>query len=327
MGDKWKKTKFLGAGSYGTIYLASKVDSPLSDSIRVAVKSAPCEDSTSLKEEGRILYELRGCREIVQCFGEDISFENNEGVYSLLLEYASGGSLNNLIDKYEGNMPESLVACYSYMLLKGLSHVHEEGFVHCDLKPTNILVFPSQDGTEVHNLKIADFGAAKKIGEEEILTPGTDSFHRGTIFYASPESIASGLHIPASDIWSLGCIIVEMIVGKPLWTGRRKDLIKKICFGDIKIPEKISGITRHFLKMCLAKEHQKRWTANMLLDHPFIVKNLAALPPNFNDRVMLSLTNPFGRGTWVSTYDLFSTQSEPEEPADLGLVWNSLISC
>ncbi|XP_022855764.1 mitogen-activated protein kinase kinase kinase 17-like [Olea europaea var. sylvestris] len=152
----WSKVRILGAGSYGTVHLAVKVDPPLSVST-AAVKSATFPYLNWLKKEGEILFELRGCREIVQCFGEYTSIENNRGVYNLLLEYASGGSLVDLIKNYGGNMPESMAACYSYMLLKGLSHVHEKRFIHCDMKPANVLVFPSEDGT-IHNLKIADFG-------------------------------------------------------------------------------------------------------------------------------------------------------------------------
>lgn len=128
--------------------MAVNFDSPLSVST-VAVKSATTRHSTSLKNEGKILFELRGCPEIVQCFGDDTSYENNREVYNLLLDYAPIGSLADLIEKYSGNMPESVVACYCYILLKGLSHVQEKGFVHCNIKPTNILSFPGEDGSGI----------------------------------------------------------------------------------------------------------------------------------------------------------------------------------
>ncbi|CAA2991620.1 mitogen-activated kinase kinase kinase 18-like [Olea europaea subsp. europaea] len=269
----WSKVRILGAGSYGTVHLAAKVDPPLSVST-AAVKSATFPYSNWLKKEGEILFELRGCREIVQCFGEDTSIENNRGVYNLLLEYASGGSLVDLIKNYGGNMPESMVACYSYMLLKGLSHVHEKWFIHCDMKPANVLVFPSED-----------------------------------------ESIALGIHEPVTDIWSLGCIVVEMITGRRIWSTARNDgeLFQQIGFGN-PIPENISDIANDFLNKCLAKKHEQTWTADMLLNHPFIVKNLAALPPDFNDRVLLSQTNPFGNGIWASTNHLFTAPPKLQIP-------------
>ncbi|CAA3011745.1 mitogen-activated kinase kinase kinase NPK1-like [Olea europaea subsp. europaea] len=312
--DSWKKAHNLGAGTYGTVYLAEKFNPHLSIAT-AAVKSAAISHSTSLKIEGDILFELRGCREIVQCFGEDISYENNRKVYNLLLEYASGGSLADLIKKSAGNMPESLVACYSYMLLKGLSHVHEKGYVHCDIKPSNILVFPSTDGSNVHNLKIADFGLATKIGNDKILPSERSINIRGTLRYSSPESIVKGKNKPVSDIWSLGCTIVEMITGKLIWStaGSKEEIIQEIAFGN-PIPENISDIAKDFLNKCFEKYHGDRWTADMLLDHPFIVKNLKALPPNFNDRVLLSRTNPFSTGIWASELNLFTTRPEQEKP-------------
>ncbi|KAL2520378.1 Protein kinase superfamily protein [Forsythia ovata] len=156
-------------------------------------------------------------------------------------------------------MPESLVACYSYMLLKGLYHVHYKGFVHCDMKPENILVFPTRNGSKIHNLKIADFGLAKKIAEKEILIPGPSNFNRCTLLYASPESVSWGIHKPATDIWSLRCIIVEMITGKPLWNSRTstQNLIYQILFGHPHIPENISVLAKYFLKLCFKKnEHE-----------------------------------------------------------------------
>ncbi|CAI9770184.1 unnamed protein product [Fraxinus pennsylvanica] len=313
----WRKDYILGSGTYGTVYFASKLDSRLSlspHSLSVAAVKSGSAYLSSLKEEGEILHELRGCPEIVQCFGADISFENNRDVFNLLLEYAPGGSLADLIKNKEGKMPESHIACYTYMLLKGLSHVHEKGFVHCDMKPDNILVFPNEHGSTIHSLKIADFGLAKRSEEEEEFIPGSSSFNRGALLYASPESISKGIHKPVTDIWSLGCIIVEMITGKPLWTSRNaRDLIDEIKFGHPNIPKNISYCAEDFLKLCLIKNEYQRWTANMLLNHPFIFMNLSALPLNFKNPV---LPNPFGSDMQAYKLDLFSTPSKIEEPTD-----------
>ncbi|CAI9770186.1 unnamed protein product [Fraxinus pennsylvanica] len=312
MDHHWSKGNILGSGTYATVYLASKLDSRLSHSV-AAVKS-DYYYCTSLKKEGEILYKLRGCPEIIQCFGEDISIEKNKQVYNLLLEYAPGGSLADLIEKNEGKIPESHVACYSYMLLKGLSHVHEKGIVHCDMKPDNILVFPSENSSSIQNLKIADFGMAKKIEEEEEFIPGSSTFNRGALQYASPESISKGIHKPVTDIWSLGCIIAEMISGKTIWTYKdAEDLIEQIKSRNPRIPQNISYCADDFLKLCLEKNEHQRWTANMLLNHPFIFMNLSALPPNYKNPV---LPNPFGSDKWVYTFDLFSPPRKIEEPTD-----------
>ncbi|XP_071933282.1 mitogen-activated protein kinase kinase kinase 20-like [Coffea arabica] len=144
MAITWKKLKILLAGSYGKVYLTAPVESSTLSAL-AAVKSADACHSSALLEEGLYLSELRGHPNIIQCFGHDISTENGEDVYNLLLEYAAGGSLHDLINKNKGTIPESLVACYTFITLKGLSAIQEVHIVHRDIKPGNILVYPSGD--------------------------------------------------------------------------------------------------------------------------------------------------------------------------------------
>ncbi|KAL2498726.1 mitogen-activated protein kinase kinase kinase 21 [Abeliophyllum distichum] len=290
---KWKKHQILGSGSFGTVHVASPSNEPNSTNV-VAVKSASFPHSDSLKMETNFLYELRGCPEIVQCFGDDISVENNNEVYNVILEFAPGGTLSDLIN-IPGKMSERLVAFYTRMILKGLSNIHEL-FVHCDIKPGNILVFPMKDGT--NHLKIADFGLAKDVGVE------IDSY-RGTLVYSSPESVEFGVLETSTDIWSLGCIVIEMITGEKIWKNiSKQELINEIVRGEPIIPQNISDIAKDFLQRCLAKERQKRWTADKLLYHPFIVDNLVKVAENC-DQEVFSCINPLGSCSWTSTYDLF----------------------
>ncbi|KAM7461354.1 hypothetical protein LguiA_029475 [Lonicera macranthoides] len=78
----------------------------------------------------------------IRCFGEETTIcENGEMAYNLLLEYGSGETLADLIKKSNGKgLPESKVKCYNRSILKVLYHIHGCGYVHCDLKPDNILL-------------------------------------------------------------------------------------------------------------------------------------------------------------------------------------------
>ncbi|MBA0757441.1 hypothetical protein Gotri_020541, partial [Gossypium trilobum] len=78
-------------------------------------------------------------------------------VYNMFIENASGGSLLDLMNTYGGKIPEMNVNCYTQMISEVLLDVHEKGFIHSDLKPSNILAFPPQHGIGLPTLKIADF--------------------------------------------------------------------------------------------------------------------------------------------------------------------------
>ncbi|KAJ0104549.1 hypothetical protein Patl1_18263 [Pistacia atlantica] len=204
----WVKVRVLGKGSFGVVYLAVPT---FGNFPCFAVKSTILKHSSSLQKERRILEKLSCLPEIVECLGANIDYEDRVGfVYNLYLEYAAGGTLLDVI-RSGGKLSEPEVQHYTRLILKGLCSIHEKGYVHCDLKPANILVFPQKDG--INSIKIADFGLAKE--PNETLNPNCYKFRfRGTPIYMPPESVAFGEIDTALDIWSLGCIVVEMFTGR-----------------------------------------------------------------------------------------------------------------
>ena len=144
------------------------------------------------------MQDLVDCPEIVHYFGNDLTIESGVGFYNLQLEYASGGTLEDLIKKTGGKLVE--LQRYTRMIVKGLCCIHEKGYVHCDLKLANILVFRSEDGKGIA-VKIADFGILKIPREENDFVKRKLCF-RGTPIYTSPESVALG-EIEAPLIYGL----------------------------------------------------------------------------------------------------------------------------
>ncbi|KAF2322384.1 hypothetical protein GH714_013152 [Hevea brasiliensis] len=141
-------------------------------------------------------------------------------LYNLLLEYASGGTLADLKKRSGGyGLPESDVKRYTRPILKGINYIHSHDYVHCDLKPDNVLLVPSGDGDFVPN--IGDFGLPKKG--------------------SNPSETTEKACVRIADIYELP-----------------------------KIPSWISKDGKDFLKGCLVKNHQFRFTIEMLLIHPFI---------------------------------------------------------
>lgn len=266
---EWVRGDILGHGSFGTVSLA-KPGSSRSGCHNipglVAVKSCGVSSSASLVNEKDVLGRFKDCPEIIQCYGDGYSFENGEKLYNVFLEYASGGTLaDKLSNSCDHRLPENEVRRYTRGILRGLRCIHKNGFVHCDIKLQNILL--GQDGA----VKIADFGLAKKDGEEKV---GCEL--RGTPLYMSPEMVAGGDQLSPADVWALGCLVAEMFTGVPAW--RCSDvaaLLMRIGVGDEvpEIPGKLSEEGKDFIGKCFVKDPKRRWTAEMLLDHPFVSDN------------------------------------------------------
>lgn len=277
-GVAWKRGAMLGKGSFGSVYLATlkKPRSKYSCLPSVmAVKSAEVSVSGSIQKEREVLSNVKGCPNIIQCFGEETTTgENGVMVFNLLLEYGSGGTLAEKIKKSGGKgLPESEVRSYTRSILKGLNFIHEIGYVHCDLKPENILLVPNNAGGRAgFRAKIGDFGLTKRV--KQCKKRKLEPYWRGTPTYLSPEVVGDGVQEQPSDIWALGCIVLEMLTGKPPWSAKEElnaeNILKRIKNELPQIPSKLSKEAKDFLKGCFVKKAMYRLTAEMLLNHAFI---------------------------------------------------------
>ncbi|CAL9084903.1 unnamed protein product [Musa textilis] len=273
---EWTRGAVVGRGSFGTVSLAfvrgddeHRQLPPL-----MAVKSAPLPRGAFLREEKAVLSDLQDCPHVVRCFGEEVAPDAATGTptYNLFLEFVAGGTLHDLLRRSGGSLRESVVRRYARSILRGLDCVHSRGYAHCDVKLQNILV--DRRGGDV---KIADFGLAQRIGDK--IHGGAGAGIRGTPLYMSPESAARGECGAPADIWSLGCAVAEMVSGRPAWGspggGDAWELLYRIGFGDQlpEIPSEMSSEGKDFLRRCFVKDPAERWTAEMLLQHPFVALN------------------------------------------------------
>ncbi|KAH0749174.1 hypothetical protein KY290_028406 [Solanum tuberosum] len=136
--------------------------------------------------------------------------------------------------------------------------------MHCDIKPDNILLV----GTE-ETAKIADFGLSMTF--EQAVKEKRELMIRGTTRYMAPELVRNYDYGPHVDIWALGCTVYELITGTPLWDGDDDHVLHQIAFEEPKFQNsKLSKEAKDFLKRCLVKNPSSRWTADVLLNHPFL---------------------------------------------------------
>ncbi|RZC54904.1 hypothetical protein C5167_013760 [Papaver somniferum] len=323
---EWDRGEVIGKGSFSSVYLATPRKNYCDFPPLMAVKSSLASQSSLLQKEKEILTEFKDCPQILNCYGDGFTVENDgDRLYNLFLEFASGGNLAQLLKNSGGSISESHVRFYSKSILQGLLSIHQKGFVHCDMKLQNILLCCSANGFS--ELKIADFGLAKKSdtnSEKDEEVPGL----RGTPLYMSPESVSRNEIESASDIWALGCIISEMITGKPAWGFNENSdisaLLYRIGFKD-ELPEIPNGISedgKDFLRRCFVRDPLKRWTAEMLLNHPFIAgADTVSLPIQTQKD---SPTSAFGFPEWnCGNSSIFnSTESSSDYQFDHQSSWS-----
>ncbi|GAB2227333.1 hypothetical protein Droror1_Dr00009150 [Drosera rotundifolia] len=264
--ENWVRGALVGQGSFATVNLAIP---STSTSCSMVVKSCDYSRSDSLKNEKEVLSRLPECPNIVRLLGDDVTVENGQTLFNLVFEYASCGNLADHIKNGFGGdrdyrYVESDVRFYVRSILRGLQVIHRNGFVHSDIKLQNILVF--QDGT----VKIADFGLAKKKNS------GKGKFsYMGTPMYMSPEVVNGCQGESPADIWALGCAVVEMVTGKPAWNCSPECDVSALMYrigtrGETPEVKVGSPELRDFVEKCFVRDPNERWTAEMLLDHPFV---------------------------------------------------------
>ncbi|CAH8265454.1 unnamed protein product [Arabidopsis lyrata] len=140
-------------------------------------KTSILEQSKNLEKELRIMLRFHNNPFIVRASSDHLHFVTNTKSMSLCyiyMEYASLGNLNKMISDAGGRLPEDSVRRATRMILQGLKALHSEGYVHCDLKPSNVLVFPSNTLGEPWDLKLAGFCLSKEpTMDYKLLFPGT----------------------------------------------------------------------------------------------------------------------------------------------------------
>ncbi|OMO92276.1 hypothetical protein COLO4_17690 [Corchorus olitorius] len=309
---KWLKGKAIGSGAFGTVHLAlNKANGSL-----FVVKSAEsCAGLESLENEANILEGLNSPF-IVQCMGKELSKGlNGELKINVFMEYMAGGSLSDVAEKFGGGaMDEEMIRSFTRGILYGLKYLHEQGIVHCDLKCTNVLLGSSG------NVKLTDFGCAKRLKDmKETLGQSVG----GTPLWMAPEILRNeGLDYSA-DIWSLGCTVIEMATGKPPWsdefTNPAAAILKIACSNDKPLfPSKFSKKGLDFLSKCLERNPKRRWTAEELLEHPFILgKKSSARDITRIDDGSCSPSSILDIGMYDYEYDSESDESDEEEEESL----------
>ena len=268
----FKIGNLIGQGSYGKVYEALDEERGQLIAVKVIDKkrlnsfsSNSNSSISSIESEIEILSKLNH-KNIIKYYGS-LQSKNHLKIF---LEYCEGGSIAKMLLNYK-SFTENIIRKYTKEMLEGLEYLHAHNIIHRDIKGANILV--DRNGT----CKLSDFGGAKIIKDEEFNQSRNYSM-KGTPNWMAPEVIKNNETTRFSDIWSIGCTVIEMITGKPPWSNYKNPF--KILFQIMnsleppEIPNNCSGTLSNFISCCLKVKPTERLNVTQLLRHPFILGTL-----------------------------------------------------
>ena len=228
---KYKLQEVLGRGGFAAVYRATDIEIGRDVAIKVL---APAEEgytesiASRFMREARVIAGLQDPHTITMFdFGR-----SEDGLHYMVFEYVRGIDLSQLL-KRRTTLEEEHVIHVLEQVLQSLREAHSVGVLHRDIKPANILVYNYMGDS--HRVKLLDFGIAKPVaggGEVNITREGALV---GTPRYMAPEQIYGGDLTPASDLYSLGLVAHEMLVGQPAIAGQNSKETIRAQLSDVPV--------------------------------------------------------------------------------------------
>ncbi|WFD01132.1 mitogen-activated protein kinase kinase kinase [Malassezia yamatoensis] len=270
---RWHKGALIGAGSFGKVFLGMNAKTGLLMAVK-QVELPNGDEATNFRR-----------KKMTQSLEDEIALLKTiqhpnivhyldsyaEGDFlNIFLEYVPGGSVVALLRNY-GAFEEQLVQNFVRQILHGLAFLHVQGIVHRDIKGANILV-DNKGG-----VKISDFGISKKVESGLLIeSHGKRGMLQGSVFWMAPEVVKQTCHTLKADIWSLGCLVVEMLTAVHPWPklDQMQALFQIGKSRHPEIPPDISSAATDFLHQTFVVDQANRSSAKALLDHAFITQSV-----------------------------------------------------
>ncbi|GIY19271.1 hypothetical protein CDAR_413941 [Caerostris darwini] len=267
--DDFDIGKPLGKGKFGNVYLAREKTSKFVVALKVLFKSQLKTNGVEhqLRREIEIQSHLRHPN-ILRLYGY---FYDDVRVY-LVLEYAPGGELYKVLQQCK-RFDEKTAAQYLAKIGSALKYCHSKKIIHRDIKPENLLI--GQNG----ELKIADFGWSVHAPSSRRTTLC------GTLDYLAPEMIENKMYDEKVDLWCLGILCYEFLVGKPPFEAENMQTTYSLirCVA-IRFPAFISEGAQDFISKLLKKEPSERMSVDLVLKHPWILEHTKEQPSTSNQK-------------------------------------------
>lgn len=279
----WLKGARIGAGSFGSVYLGMNATTGELMAVKqVSIQPIIAQEEKqksnekkskrniseihkkmvdALQHEMVLLKELHH-ENIVTYYGSS----QEGGNINIFLEYVPGGSVSSMLNNY-GPFEESLIINFTRQILIGVAYLHRKNIIHRDIKGANILI-------DIKGcVKITDFGISKKLSPfNNKPRPDKRASLQGSVFWMAPEVVKQTATTSKVDIWSTGCVVIEMFTGKhPFPDFSQMQAIFKIGTNTSPdVPSWASEVSCDFLKRTFELDFKQRPSAVDLLQHPWL---------------------------------------------------------
>jgi aurora kinase len=251
--------KPLGKGQFGSVYLAREKRTKYIVALKCLKKSQLLQTGVEyqLRREIEIQSQLRHDN-ILRMYGY---FYDSKRVY-LILEYSPGGEIYKRL-KRKGHFCETVAARYISDLANAFQYCHSKHIIHRDIKPENLLLGAHGQ------VKIADFGWS-------VHAPTTRrNTVCGTLDYLPPEMVEGRDHDETTDIWSLGVLLYEFLVGTPPFEAEgHSATYRRISRVDLRIPHSVPEDAQDLIRRLLVKEPRQRMSLELIPSHPWVQRNI-----------------------------------------------------
>ncbi|MFN4065734.1 MAG: serine/threonine-protein kinase [Thermosynechococcus sp.] len=245
--SRYRLVDLAGQGQYGQVYLAVNRES--GELVAIKVLNERQLLTRGFLRELNFLLTLQHPH-VVGCQAIDyIRVHHSSQVSrSLVMDYCAGGTLRSLLEQ-EQALPLTTALRLTLDVLAALTYAHHRGILHCDLKPENILLEVTATGWQA---KVSDFGVARLI--EDVKGSG----QTGSPAYMAPERFY-GQTMPASDLYAVGILLYEMIVGDRPFHGTPAELMVAHLSRPYPLPEELPFLVRSIIAKALDKLPQRRY--------------------------------------------------------------------
>ena len=262
--DNYKRTKILGQGSFGIVYLVKHKQLNCYFAMKVIKKNNKNE-----KEEQTLMNEINILRKMDHPNIVKINdFYTTKTEYILVTEYCPEGELFYEIKNF-APFNEALTGWYMKQILSAVCYCHKLKIIHRDLKPENILIY-QKNKNGFNTIKIIDFGTAIIFNKNKY-----DKSLTGSVYYISPEVLSKNRsYSEKCDVWSCGIIMYILLTGLPPFNGENdEEIMTKIMNGKFDMNKYpwpiISSQAKDLIKRLLEFDCNKRITAEEALQHPW----------------------------------------------------------